>query len=254
MSKVTAIIQARMSSSRLPGKVLMEAGGAPMLKHVVDRAARCTQMNAVIVATSLDVQDDPVAEFCGRERMSYYRGSEDDVLDRYYQAARNAKADIVVRITGDCPLIDPDVIGKAVHLFNSGEFDYVSNVYPPTYPDGLDVEVVSMAALETAWHEAVRPMDREHVTCFVSENKDHNRFRRGNIENSRNLSRYRLTVDDVRDVQVVRAILDHFGNDRCSMDEIIKYLDDHPEIMAVNAAIERNEGSKADYLDPKNQI
>lgn len=243
-----------MGSSRLPGKVLMEAIEKPMIRHVVDRVRRCSRLSMVIIATSTHVQDDPLAEYCNKENIPCFRGSEDNVLDRYYHAAKKYRSDVVVRITGDCPLIDPDVITKVIDLFLTGEYDYTSNVFPPTYPDGLDVEVVSMRALETAWKEAVRPMDREHVTCFVSENKDPKRFRKGNVENSRDLSKYRLTVDEERDIRVVRAVLEHFGDNKCTMDQIISFLDANPEILSVNSGIERNEGSKDQYLDPRNQV
>ena len=152
MGKVVAIVQARMGSTRLPGKVLMDISGWSMLWHVVNRVRQAKWVDKVVVATSGSVSDDPVATLCEQEGIPCFRGSEDDVLDRYYQAAKWIGANVIVRITADCPLIDPYVVDDVVKHYVDGDYDYVSNTAPPTFPDGLDIEVFSFEALERAWH------------------------------------------------------------------------------------------------------
>src|SRR5512141_2099228 len=181
--KIAAIIQARMASSRLPGKVLLDIAGQPMLARVQARTLRASTVEEVLVATTADPSDDPVARYCEAHGIGYTRGSEFDVLDRYYQAARQLRAGIVVRITADCPVIDPQLIDEAVSTLLGGgganevgaapEFDFVANRLPPpfhrTFPIGLDVEVCTFAALERAWQEATEPFQREHVMPFIYE-------------------------------------------------------------------------------------
>jgi len=164
---IIAIIQARMGSSRFPGKTLADLAGRPMLSRVVERVSQSRAIDKVVVATSIAVGDDPIAEFCAKEGVLCFRGSEDDVLDRFYRAAKEHGADVVVRITADCPLIDAAVIDRVVERFQSGDCDYASNVLHYTYPDGLDTEVFSMAALAEAWREAKKPSEREHVTPYL---------------------------------------------------------------------------------------
>ncbi len=166
-----AIIQGRMNSSRLPGKVLKPIAGRPMLCHVMDRTASAETINEVIVATSDDPSDDPIELTCSREGYLCYRGSQFDVLDRFYQAASLADASVIVRITADCPLIDPGVIDRTVRAFFEQGADFAANRLPPpykrTYPIGLDVEVCSFTALERAWNEAKLPHEREHVMPYL---------------------------------------------------------------------------------------
>ena len=164
---IVAIVQARMGSTRLPGKVLEDVGGKPMLEHIVSRLGRSRLINDVIVATSSAQGDDPIAEAATQKNIKLFRGHETDVLDRYYEAAKSARADIVVRITGDCPLIDSEVVDRVITTFLSEECDYASNTLVCTYPDGLDAEVFSFAALEIAWRNGRRAADREHVTPFI---------------------------------------------------------------------------------------
>src|SRR5215469_8186363 len=164
--RVAAIIQARIGSTRLPGKVLRDLGGRTVLERVVSRTRKCTLVNEVIVATSVNPGDDVIVEACVRLRVRVFRGSEHDVLDRYFRAAEAAQAQVVVRITSDCPLIDPEVSDQAIRAFLDARADYASNVLERTYPRGLDTEVVALQALECAFREAKEPFQREHVTPF----------------------------------------------------------------------------------------
>ncbi len=174
--KAVAIIQARMGSSRLPGKVLLEIEGQPMLAHVVERVKRAKSLEGVIVATTTDDSDDPIAEMCQSQGYPFYRGSHHDVLDRYYQAAVSAgepQPDIIVRLTGDCPLLEPDLIDRAVEAVATGVFDFACTRLPPpwqrTFPIGLDVEVCTFNALERAWNQAEQAYQREHVMPYLYE-------------------------------------------------------------------------------------
>jgi glutamate-1-semialdehyde aminotransferase/spore coat polysaccharide biosynthesis protein SpsF (cytidylyltransferase family) len=204
---LVAIIQARMGSTRFPGKALMGIGGRPMLGRVVDRvpiASDAAGINKIVVATTVTSSDDPIVEFCTKENILCFRGDEADVLDRFYRAAKAHSADAVVRITADCPLLDPELIKKIIARFQVGDCDYVSNTLRYTYPDGLDAEAFSFAALERAWHEAKKPSDREHVTPYLRGNN----FRIANVESATPVSpnQFRWTVDDSRDLEFVRAV------------------------------------------------
>lgn len=240
--KTVAIIQARLGSTRLPQKVLADIAGAPMLLHAVRRAQQAKELDQVLVATTVNPQDDTVAQFCQSNNINFYRGSEEDVLDRYYQAARAFQADTVVRLTGDCPLLDPDVIDKIVKLFKSNTFDYVSNTIRYTYPDGLDTEVFSFAALEKAWQNARKPSEREHVTPYLHFS---GKFTIYNVENDTDLSGQdlRWTVDDPADLEFVRQVFGHFKpRTDFAMGEIIDLLEKHPELKTLNQQTAMNEG------------
>ena len=227
MSAVVAIVQARMGSSRLPGKVLLDIAGAPMLWHVVQRARRATTLDRVLVATSTATADDAVATWCVTTGVECFRGSEPDVLDRYYQAATQAGADVVVRLTADCPLLDPAVIDRVVTCFLTGSYDYVSNVAPPTFPDGLDTEVFYLAALQRAWQEAHKPSEREHVTPYLRQHPEF--FRLGNVTHSTDLSALRWTVDEPADLAFVRAVYSSEGTE-CGLDDICALLAHQPTL------------------------
>jgi spore coat polysaccharide biosynthesis protein SpsF len=238
--KTVAIIQARMSSTRLPGKVLAPIGEQPMLAYVVNRARQAKTLDQVVVATALDETNQPIEDFCLATGIACYRGSEDDVLDRYYQAARHFQAAVVVRLTADCPLLDPGVIDKVVGVFQAGDYDYISNTIRPTYPDGLDTEVFSFQALERAWREAKLKSEREHVTPFI--HKQPERFRLFNVENTEDLSAQRWTVDEPADLELVRAIYRYFKTPDFGMAEVLVLLRQYPTLQAINAGFERNEG------------
>ena len=237
---IAAIVQARMGSTRLPGKVLMDICGHPMLWHVVNRVRQAKLVDDVLVATSESTSDDPVAAFCEQAGIPCFRGSEDDVLDRYYQAAKWVGTDVIVRITADCPLIDPDVVDDVVKCYVDGDYDYVSNISPPTLPDGLDTEVFSLEALERAWGEAKWQTEHEHVTPYIRKHPE--LFRVGNITYKENLASMRWTVDEPQDLEFVRAVYDHLKSTSSGMAAVLDVLKKHPELMEINAGIRRNEG------------
>ncbi len=239
--KTVAIIQARMASTRLPGKILIDLAGRPLLHHVVARAGQAKTLDQVIVATTDSATDDETAQYCRQVSIPCFRGSEDDVLDRYYQSAKRFEADVVVRLTADCPLQDPEVIDKVVRVFNTGDYDYVSNTIDPTYPDGLDTEVFSRLALERAWQEAALKSEREHVTPYIW--KHPTLFRLANVRNDIDLSKLRWTVDERQDLEFVRAVYVHLAHTPAfGMKQLLDLLDKHPELTEINAHFGRNEG------------
>ena len=246
---VVAIVQARMGSSRLPGKVLADIAGEPMLWRVVTRLGRSRTIRQIMVATSIAPGDDAVAEFCRAREIACYRGSEDDVLDRYYRAAESCGAEIVVRITADCPLIDAEVVDRVVAEFFSMGCDYASNTLSATYPDGLDTEVFSYAALAKAWKEARLGAEREHVTPYIRSSKC---FRVAGVEycGDADAGRLRWTVDEPRDLDFVRAVYTHFrGRDDFGFHDILNAMKEEPTMAKLNGAIARNEGYYKSFAD-----
>jgi len=241
---VIAIIQARMASTRLPGKVLADIAGRPMLWHVVNRVRMARSLDRVVVGTSIEAADDAIARFCAAHHIECFRGSETDVLDRFYRAALHFAADTIVRITADCPLIDPHVIDKVVSTYCAGAFDYVTNTLRYTYPDGLDTEVCSVTALSMAWREAQLPSEREHVTSYL---RSAERFRVENIANEPDLSAYNLrwTVDEAADLEFVRAVYSRMWSKRqflFFLEDILQLLESEPQLVRMNHGILRNEG------------
>lgn len=205
MTRRVVIIQARMSSTRFAGKVLEDLGGVPMIVFMVERVRRARRVDAIVVATSTDPSDDPLAAALARHGIDCFRGSLDDVLDRYLQAARAARAEHVVRLTGDCPLMDADLVDAALAELERGNWDYVSNLDPPTCPDGLSVEAFTMAALEAAGREARLASEREHVTPYLR--KPENGMRRQNLRGEPDRSALRWTVDYPDDLEHVRELV-----------------------------------------------
>jgi spore coat polysaccharide biosynthesis protein SpsF len=233
--KVVAIIQARMGSTRLPGKVLADLAGEPMLARVVARTERAATVNQVVVAITGGAGDDVLVDLCDRRGWACFRGSEDDVLDRYYRAGVAYAADVVVRITADCPLIDPAVIDLTVTAFRNGqpEVDYAANVLPPrTFPRGLDTEVVCFDALARAWRDDDDPAWREHVTLYIHRHPELFRLRAVKAEVDH--SDLRWTVDTAEDLAFVRLVYDHFGHDRFGMPDVLDVLGTHPEWLSIN--------------------
>ncbi len=232
----TAIIQARMSSTRLPGKVLLDLAGEPMLARVVERTRRARSIERVIVATTVAPEDEPIVTL-GRSRgWVVSRGSRDDVLDRYYQAAVAHGADPIVRITSDCPLIDPGVIDRVVGQLTDG-VDYASNINPRrTFPRGLDVEVFTLAALSTAWRDATDSSSREHVTPFLYRHPE--RFHVALLESDRpETGDHRWSVDTPEDYELMQRIYGHFGNREFDWLEVLELLDRHPDWVELNRHI-----------------
>ncbi|OFZ97446.1 MAG: hypothetical protein A3H35_11875 [Betaproteobacteria bacterium RIFCSPLOWO2_02_FULL_62_17] len=237
---IVAIIQARMSSSRLPGKVLMPLAGKPVLEHVVSRIRACKTVGNVVIATSTDRTDDAIQAWCETEGISHYRGSLDDVLDRYYQAAMIHKADAVVRITADCPAVDPTIVDDVVKGFLAGGYDYYG--LSGEFPDGLDCTVFSFAALERAWHEAKLKSEREHVGPYVEKHPE--LFKIGGYKKFSGLSCHRWTLDEPRDYEFLQAVFARLYQEGAPFltAEVLALLDREPELMAINSNIVRNEG------------
>ena len=231
-----AIVQARMGSTRLPGKVLQDIAGRTMLARVVERASRCRSLDGVVVATTTGLEDDAIVEECRSVGVPVARGSREDVLDRYYRAAAERDADPIVRLTSDCPLLDPGVMGEVLDLFQKEGPDYASNVIVRTFPQGLDVEVVSRAALATAWREAKEPFERVHVTPFLYRHPE--RFRLANLTAGGDFSVHRWTVDEPRDLEFVRAVYARLGADgRFGWGEILDLLRREPGLLEINHGV-----------------
>ncbi|MFQ5533283.1 MAG: cytidylyltransferase domain-containing protein [Sphingomonadales bacterium] len=236
------ILQARCSSSRLPGKVLKPILGEAMLARQIERLGRAKRIERLVVATSTDASDNTLEELCSTIGVPCYRGALDDVLDRFYEAAACYMPAHVIRLTGDCPLCDPELIDHLTARHLEGGFDYSSNALEPTFPDGLDAEIMTFDALRRAWREAELPSDREHVTPFIHQRPQ--RFRLFNLTNERDLAHLRWTVDEPEDFEMVSRVYEALYPENPGFDtaEILAFLDRHPEIAALNAARVRNEG------------
>ena len=239
---VVAIVQARMGSTRLPDKVMKRIGGVPMIELLLSRLGRALEVDEIVLATSHDPRNQQLVEHVVSLGFRCFRGSEDDVLDRYYQTASATGADAIVRITGDCPLVDPALVDEIVRAFRTSGADYLSNTSSPSYPDGLDVEVFSMAALAAAWQEAVEPFDREHVTPYLRRT---DRFSQGSFQNGEDLSALRWTVDEAADFSVMERVFRHFSpSTQFSWRDVLEFQRDQPDAFSANQNLTRNEGSK----------
>ncbi len=239
---VLAIIQARCSSTRLPGKVLKPILGRPMLAQHIERLSRAETLEKLVVATSDGDQDDAIEGLCEDIGTDFFRGSLDDVLDRFYCCAQRYQPGHIVRLTGDCPLADPGIIDRVVRFHLEGGYDYTSNVLPPTWPDGMDVEVMRSACLAGAHADATLPSEREHVTSFIYKHPE--RFRLGSVTQEEDQSSIRLTVDEPEDFELVSRIYERLypHNPKFDLDDIMSLLAASPEILALNKNFSRNEG------------
>jgi len=233
------IVQARMTSTRLPGKVLLPLAGEPMLTRLVERLRRVQRADGIVIATTTNATDDPIAALCSQLGMLCHRGSEHDVLSRYADAARLHGADTVVRITSDCPLIDPALIDQVIAVYEEGESDYVSNMLPPTWPYGMAVEVFSAAALAQAHAEATQAAEREHVTPFIYWHPE--RYRLRNVASPVDLSQHRWTVDTPEDYALVGRLFDHLvpTHPHFTQADVLALLDQHPDWIAINQHIQQ---------------
>lgn len=240
---IMGFIQARMSSSRLPGKVLREIAGRPMLAHQLVRIRRASLIDDIVVTTSADAADDPVEQLCRDEGVKCFRGSLDDVLDRFYQCSAIYHPDFIVRLTGDCPLTDHRVIDATIGFFFAGGYDYVTNGgKQPTFPDGLDAEVFKVEALARAWQAAELPSEREHVTPYIKKHPEI--FKLGVFRHEKDLSGLRWTVDEPADFDFVSEVYAalYENNPDFGMDDILGLLADRNELMQINSGIIRNAG------------
>lgn len=245
---IAAIIQARMGSSRLPGKTLAQVSDKPLLQHLVDQIRASRLVKEVIISTTHKAQDQVVVEFAEKMGLKHFQGSEEDVLDRVYQTARHYQVEHVVRVTPDCPLMDHKVMDKVVEAYLSGQYDYVSNTLLYTYPDGLDVEVFSFKALERAWQEAQLPSEREHVTPYI-RNSGH--FKLFNVENSVDLSHFKWSVDTEDDLNFAKSVFEKLNDHGAtsSLDEVLTVLQDHPELLSINQQSVVNAGYYKSLVD-----
>jgi glutamate-1-semialdehyde 2,1-aminomutase len=240
--KTVAVVQARLGSTRFPSKVMRPICGTPMIGVLLERLGRAARVDEIVLATGDHPRNAPLVEYVRRLGIAVYAGSEDDVLDRYYQAAKQVGAAVVVRITGDCPLIDPVLVDAVIQELVSRGADFAANSAPPTYPDGLDVEAFTFRTLETSWKKAGLPQQREHVTPFMVESDE---FIRVNCANLTDESAERWTVDEPVDLEVVRKVFEHF-HPRRDFDwlEVLALRDQHPEWFMANRNVSRNEGSR----------
>ena len=239
--QVAVILQARTGSSRLPGKVLADLLGRPMLAFLVERLMRCSSVDKVILATTALAEDDELAKLGAMLGLLVVRGSKNDVLSRYALAAEHTDASVIVRITGDCPFVDPGLLGDMIQQFQLQDVDYFSNCNPPTYPDGLDIEIFTRQLLLDAQSECLDPFQREHVTPWMREI---GRFKLGQKKHYFDHSDMRWTVDEPEDLMVVRAVVSHFGGrSDFSWEQVLDLHQQQPHLFAANATFKRNEGS-----------
>tara|TARA_B100000035_G_C20952280_1_gene532507 strand:+ start:126 stop:884 length:759 start_codon:yes stop_codon:yes gene_type:complete len=238
--KAVAIIQARMNSERLPGKVLMPLANKPVLDHIIERLSYCKLIEKIIVATSNEDTDNPIVEFCKKNNINYYRGSLDDVLDRYYQAAKTYHVESILRITADCPVIDPIVVDAVIAGYLSNKYDLYG--LGGEFPDGLDCTVISFFALEKAWKDAKLKSEREHVCPYIEKNP--HLFNTGMLELFKGLEKYRWTLDMPNDYQLLNKIFDQLYREQTPFltHEILQFIKSNPELLAINSDIVRNEG------------
>ena len=238
--RIVAIIQARMGSTRLPGKVLMDLAGKSVLARVVERVSRLNSIQSIVVATSINRENEPIATECERLGTHSFRGSENDVLDRYLGAAREHQAEAIVRVTADCPLIDPEISDSVVNEFVQRGADYASNVFPRTYPRGLDTEVFTRDALEQAWKHATEPHQREHVTPYLYEHPE--KFRMASVKAEAVYGFHRWTLDTREDYELISRIYSRFaGRDGFSWRQVLEVLDEQPELVQLNAHVKQKD-------------
>ncbi len=228
------IVQARMDSSRLPGKVMMKPDGKnPIVYYVIKQLQNCKLLDKVVIATTNLPEDDVLADFVKDMGISLFRGSSNDVLDRYYQCAKKYSYSDIVRITSDNPLIDPTIVDLVISKYLEREFDYVTNSYPRTFPQGTETEVFSFRILENVWKNAKKPSEREHVTPYIYNNPD--KFKIFNVTYPENLSHLRWTVDKKNDFNLVENILKKIKNRPILMKDILELFEQYPDLKKINA-------------------
>lgn len=242
--KVVAIVQARMGSTRLPNKVMKLINGKPMIELLLNRLSRAKLIDTIVVATSVDKNNTPLAKHVNQLGFACVQGSEDDVLSRYLLAAQQHQADIIIRITGDCPLVDPALVDQTIQAFMDKKVDYLSNTSPPTYPDGLDIEVFTHKALKQAAQETESSFDHEHVTPYL---RTSGKFTIASVVNEDDLSALRWTVDEPSDFEVITNVFNHFAPEiHFSWQEVYELQQQQPLLFAANHQIKRNEGATMD--------
>jgi len=233
-NKIGIIIQARMGATRLPGKMTKKIGGKTVLDHVIDRIKKVKGCDTLILATTNSKSDNVLERIGKKANILVYRGSERDVLDRYFQAAKLHGLNVVVRITGDCPFLDVGFTGDTIKAYLNGRYDYVSNCHPPSLPDGLDAEVCSFKALKKIWKDAKLPIEREHVFPYILSNP--NKFKIFNVSYDRDLSHLRLTLDEQADLVLLRKVYKKLykENSNFGLKEITRLFETKPELIDIN--------------------
>lgn len=239
--RIVIIVQARMGATRLPGKPMMLVKGKPLLQYLIERLKLVKNKSETVIATTLDVHDDVIADFCGTLDIPIFRGTSTDVLRRYQMAATQYNADIIVRITGDCPLIDPEVVDKTIQFFldNFPKYDYVSNTLERTYPRGLDVEVFTRRALEEANLYGTEEREREHVTPYIYLRPE--TYKIGQVKNPVDYSQYRWTVDTPEDYELVKQLIEEAepAHPTFKLKDLLKLHNQHPDWIEINAHVEQ---------------
>ncbi|MCK4829584.1 aminotransferase class III-fold pyridoxal phosphate-dependent enzyme, partial [bacterium] len=240
--RIVVIIQARLGSTRLPEKVLLDLKGKPVIQRVYERACRIRRADDVVVATTLNTSDDRLSNLCKDNGIPLFRGSEEDVLDQYYRAAEHFQADAVIRITGDCPLLDPREVDKVVEMFMGHDFDYVSNTQPPMLPDGLDASIGSFIAYERSWKEAKLKSEREHVTQYIRNHPE--KFNIGSVRYNENYSGQRWTIDEQEDYEFVSKIYEKLAEKKLYgyLRDVLMVLAENPDLAKLNSGFSRDEG------------
>ena len=253
---IGCIIQARMGSTRLPGKVLMEViEGKPVLYYVINQLKYCKSFEKLIIATTTLPEDDKIVQFCIDNNVNYFRGDSKNVLERHYRCAEKFSLSTVIRMPADKPLLDPEVVDKVVEAFNSNSYDYVTNFLPSTYPSGTEVEVLSFNALKIAYEKAILPSEKEHVTNYIYDHKDD--FRIFNVVNSEDLSNFRWAVDRIEDLRLVREIVSKIHKNPILIKDILELFKNEPNLVEINKQVDGNEGNTRsekedeEFLDSK---
>lgn len=246
--KNLCVIQARMSSTRFPGKVLLDLSGKSVLERVIERVSASRLISEVVVATGIGNENLPIVNLCAANGVRVFCGSEDDVLDRFYQVAKLLSTENVVRITADCPLVDPEIIDLVIKSHIRSGADYTSNNEPPTFPEGLDVTVFTFSALRDAWSNAILHSEREHVVPYIFNRK--NNFKLNSIKNKTDYSSNRWTLDYPVDYKFINAVYKAFnGKKHFMMKDVLQFLDKNPLIAKLNEKIPRSEGYKKSLCD-----
>ena len=241
-----------MGSSRLPSKVLMKSDdGRPLLYYVINQLRYCTKVKNLVIATTTNQEDDEIEKFANDNSVNIFRGKEKDVLDRYFQCAKKYSFSTIVRITADCPLIDPQIVDKVIEKFFSGNYDFATNTLTRTFPIGTDVEVFSFSALNRAWENTQLPSEREHVTPYLRKEEN---FKIINIENDKNISNLRLTVDRIEDFELIKQILNNISINPIHLEDILELFLRKPELIEINKHINHNEGFNKSLEEDKEFI
>ena len=247
---IGCIIQARMGSTRLPGKVLMDVTkGKPVLYYVINQLKHCKSIEKIIVATTTLQEDDKIAQFCIDNKISYFRGDSKNVLERHYICAEKFSLSKIIRMPSDKPLLDPEVVDEIVEIFNSNSFDYVTNFLPSTFPGGTEVEVLSFSSLKKSWEKAMLPSEKEHVTSYIYNHRDD--FRIFNVVNSEDLSNFRWAVDRIEDLRLVREIVSKIHKNPILIKDILELFKNEPNLVEINKQVDGNEGNTKSEKEDK---